>query len=148
MGNMLVNRVKHQLKRLKGAYIRNSYQLILYRSFCFPPGYPQDASQDCITGRKLNVHNITWKVSVFGFILVHIFPHSDWIRTRITPNMDTFTQLRHSQDVQDVIERLRNVQFTSPIQGVISKLFDILKQLLEAVVNSYGLERLQHRFLI
>ena len=21
-----------------------------------------------------------WKVPVFGFILVHIFPHSDWIR--------------------------------------------------------------------
>ena len=31
-----------------------------------------------------------WKVSVFGVILVHIFPHSDWIRTRITPNADTF----------------------------------------------------------
>ena len=47
-----------------------------------------------------------WKVSVFGVILVRIFPHSDWIgrdtsispylvrmrgiRTRITPNTDTF----------------------------------------------------------
>ena len=50
-----------------------------------------------------------WKVSVFGVILLRIFPHSDWIlnteryevslriqsecrkmRTRITPNMDTF----------------------------------------------------------
>ena len=31
-----------------------------------------------------------WKVSIFGFILVHIFPHSDWIQTRITPNTDIF----------------------------------------------------------
>ena len=47
-----------------------------------------------------------WKVSVFGVILVRIFPHSDWIRrdteyfsiqskwgkmqTRITPNTNTF----------------------------------------------------------
>ena len=30
------------------------------------------------------------KVSVLGVILVHIFPHSDWIRTRITSNTDTF----------------------------------------------------------
>ena len=45
-----------------------------------------------------NYHN-AWKVSVFGVILVRIFPHSDWtpriqtecgkIRTRITPNTDT-----------------------------------------------------------
>ena len=42
-----------------------------------------------------------WEVSVFGVILVRIFPHSDWIRrdteyecgklrTRIAPNTDTF----------------------------------------------------------
>ena len=37
-----------------------------------------------------------WKVSVFGVILVLIFPHLDWIKknrkiwTRITPNTDTF----------------------------------------------------------
>ena len=31
-----------------------------------------------------------WEVSVFGVILIHIFPYSDWIRTRITPNTDTF----------------------------------------------------------
>ena len=42
-----------------------------------------------------------WKVPVFGVVLVRIFPHSDWIqrdaeskcgkvRTRITPNTDTF----------------------------------------------------------
>ena len=29
-------------------------------------------------------------MSVFGVILVRIFPHSDWIRTRITPNTNTF----------------------------------------------------------
>ena len=36
-------------------------------------------------------------MSVFGVILVHIFPHSDWIQrdmrenaTRVTPNSDTF----------------------------------------------------------
>ena len=37
-----------------------------------------------------------WKVSIFGVILVLIFPHSDWIRkvmTRITPNTDTFHAL-------------------------------------------------------
>ena len=38
-----------------------------------------------------------WKVSVFGVILVRIFPHSDWIQfeygkiwMRITPNTNTF----------------------------------------------------------
>ena len=31
-----------------------------------------------------------WKVFVFGVILVRIFPYSDWIRTRITPNTNTF----------------------------------------------------------
>ena len=31
-----------------------------------------------------------WKVSVFGVILVRIFSNSDWIQTRVTPNMDTF----------------------------------------------------------
>ena len=31
-----------------------------------------------------------WKVSVFGVILVRIFPYSDWIRTWIIPNMDNF----------------------------------------------------------
>ena len=37
--------------------------------------------------------NTAWKVSVFGVIPVCIFPHSDWIRTRITPNTDTFDAL-------------------------------------------------------
>ena len=31
-----------------------------------------------------------WKVFVFGVILVRIFPHSDWIRTRLTLNTNTF----------------------------------------------------------
>ena len=31
-----------------------------------------------------------WKVSVFEVILVLIFPYSDWIRSSITPNTDTF----------------------------------------------------------
>ena len=31
-----------------------------------------------------------WKVSVFGVILVRIFSHLDWMRTKITPNMETF----------------------------------------------------------
>ena len=29
-------------------------------------------------------------MSIFGVFLVRIFPHSDWIRTRKTPNTDTF----------------------------------------------------------
>ena len=48
------------------------------------------------------------KVSVFGVALVHIFPHSDWIRrhrihpecwkihTRITPITDTFHTVTHT----------------------------------------------------
>ena len=31
-----------------------------------------------------------WEVSVFGIIMVHIFPHLDWMRSRITSNTDTF----------------------------------------------------------
>ena len=38
-----------------------------------------------------NIENDTlWESSVFGVILVCVFSHSDWIRTRITLNMDTF----------------------------------------------------------
>ena len=32
----------------------------------------------------------TSKVPVFGYVLVRIFLHLGWIRTRITPNTDTF----------------------------------------------------------
>ena len=59
-----------------------------------------------------------WKVSVFGVILVHIFSHWDWIRrdtdaecrysvqtrkmrTRITPNTDTFYAVRVWQIIYD-----------------------------------------------
>ena len=31
-----------------------------------------------------------WKLSIFGVILVRIFPHLDWLQTRITPNTDNF----------------------------------------------------------
>ena len=34
--------------------------------------------------------NVNTYVSVFGVILVHIIPHLDRIRTRITPNTNTF----------------------------------------------------------
>ena len=57
--------------------------------------------------KKLTTQLTAWKVSIFGVILVRMFPHLDWIRrdaeylsvfspkcgkirTRITPNMDTF----------------------------------------------------------
>ena len=54
----------------------------------------------CVMARVRNT-SLGKKVSVFGVILVRIFQHSDWIRrdsqsecgkmrTRITPNMDTF----------------------------------------------------------
>ena len=36
------------------------------------------------------------KVSVLGVFLVCIFPHSDWIRTRKTPNTDTFDAVQLS----------------------------------------------------
>ena len=39
--------------------------------------------------RSSIVTPLTGKVSVFGVILVRIFPHWDWIRTRTTPNTDT-----------------------------------------------------------
>ena len=31
-----------------------------------------------------------WKVSVFGVILVLVFPYSDWTQTRINLNTNTF----------------------------------------------------------
>ena len=51
-----------------------------------------NGSQLTIIGGISNItmSYIAWKVSVFGVILVHIFPHLDWIRTRITLNTDTF----------------------------------------------------------
>ena len=38
---------------------------------------------------KLDI-SLQEKVSVFGVFLARIFPHSNWIRTRKTPNTDTF----------------------------------------------------------
>ena len=40
--------------------------------------------------RHISVTCTAWKVSLFRVILVRIFLHSDWIRSRITPNSDTF----------------------------------------------------------
>ena len=37
---------------------------------------------------------IAWKLFVLGVFLVRIFPHSDWIRTRKTPNTDTFQAVK------------------------------------------------------
>ena len=34
--------------------------------------------------------NFAWKVSIVEVILVRIFPHLDWIRTRITPSNEYF----------------------------------------------------------
>ena len=46
------------------------------------------ASSDLQSQKQLRTY--TQKVLVFGVILVLIFPHSDWIRTRTTPNTYTF----------------------------------------------------------
>ena len=56
------------------------------------------------------VLNTAWKVSVFGVILVHVFPHvhsirrdteseSGKIRTRKTPNTDTFYIMKRLKSV-------------------------------------------------
>ena len=46
-------------------------------------------------GEILLFYNFTqyytaWKGNVFGVILVRVFPHLNWMRTRITSNKDTF----------------------------------------------------------
>ena len=41
-----------------------------------------------------NWTNTAWKVSIFGVFLVRISEHSDWIRTRKTPNTDIFDAVR------------------------------------------------------
>ena len=43
-------------------------------------------------------------MSVFGVILVCIFPDSDWIRTRITLNTDTFHAVKSFNDMFDGTE--------------------------------------------
>ena len=65
-----------------------------------------------------------WKVSVFGLFLIRVFPHSDWIwkdteskclkiRTRKTPNMDTFHAIlnakfvNHQRRIQNSVEHIR-----------------------------------------
>ena len=40
--------------------------------------------------KRLDDRPTAKKVYIFGVFLVRIFPHSDWIRTRKTPNTDTF----------------------------------------------------------
>ena len=48
--------------------------------------------QTCMKGLRdfIDCWGTAWKVPVFGVFLVHIFPHSDWIRIRKTPNTGTF----------------------------------------------------------
>ena len=46
-----------------------------------------------------------WKVSAFGFLLVHIFLHSDWI-WRDNPYTDTFHAVQISQQLTGVFETL------------------------------------------
>ena len=65
-------------------------------------GYPCKASRIFFQKQLIKLLFTAWKVSVFGFILVRIFPHSDWIRTRITSNMDTFYTVIYFYRVWDI----------------------------------------------
>ena len=58
---------------------RKQFQKILINAFC-----------DLLHGLFKSFAFCAWKESVFAVFLVLIFPHSDWIRTRKTPNTDTF----------------------------------------------------------
>ena len=47
------------------------------------------------------MHYTMWKVSVFGVILVHIFPHSDWIRrdtVHLSPISPYSVRMRENKD--------------------------------------------------
>ena len=43
------------------------------------------------------IYHTAWKASVFGVFLVRIVPHLDWIRTRKTPNTDSFNAVTFSR---------------------------------------------------
>ena len=51
------------------------------------------------------------KVFVFGVILVRIFPHSDWIRTWITPNTDTIYAVHLMSKINFIWTRNKLVNF-------------------------------------
>ena len=89
--------------------LRNSYWFFSERQM--EGTYNRIDSEHDIIQINFKIRNVdtAWKVSVFGVILVRIFPHLYWIRklylywipkcgkiqTRITPNTDTFTQSEH-----------------------------------------------------
>ena len=45
---------------------------------------------------KLNIVHIAWKVSLFGVILVRIFPHSQWIRENADQNNSEYKHFLRS----------------------------------------------------
>ena len=46
------------------------------------------------TNNMVCLSSTAWKVPIFRVFLICIFPHSDWMRTRKTPNTDTFQAVK------------------------------------------------------
>ena len=59
-----------------------------------------------VVGGKRRIENemvpcTAWKVSVFGVILVHIFPHPDWIRENADQNNSEYLFFLPNVDLWD-----------------------------------------------
>ena len=65
-----------------------------------------------------NLYLTAWKVSVFEVILVCIFPHSDWMRTKITPNTDTFYTVFRDNISCYLDELHNNMQHISKLKSI------------------------------
>ena len=69
--------------------------------------------------QKIHVSGTAWKVFVFRDFLVHILPHSDWIRIRETPSKDVFTQYGGNVGL-----KIHSKKFS---RNVLAPTYDVLK---------------------
>ena len=69
-------------------------------------------------------HNLeiytAWKVATFGVFPVHIFLHSNWLRTRKTPNKDSFHALIDSKNIH-VTDKQASCKFSNCFRNFDSK---------------------------
>ena len=69
-------------------------------------------------------HNLeictAWKVLILGVFPVHILPHSNWLRTRKTPNNDSFDALIDSKNIH-VTDKQASCKFSNCFRTFYSK---------------------------
>ena len=78
------------------------FSILIVNNFCYVI--------NCLNTNRVTIYstNTAWKLSVFGVLLVRIFPHLGWIRTTKSPNTDTIHALEISwqSDFRSITDEL------------------------------------------